>query len=56
MTDLLRRAGIDPIAADRRPISEILDDCIPEARWAEEKAAGKPYRPAVLLPKLEGGD
>lgn len=50
-SDLLRRAGIHPIALDKRPLSEVFNDEIPYRRWAREKAEGKPYRPPKLLPE-----
>lgn len=37
MDEILKRGGIDPVRADRRPLSEILEDEIPYARWAAEK-------------------
>ncbi len=51
MNDLLKRAGIDPIAADKRPTNVILGDEIPYKKWAREKAEGKPYRPQRTLPE-----
>ncbi len=32
----MRRGGIDPIRADRRPIEQIMNDFIPYGRWAME--------------------
>lgn len=34
--ELLRRAGIDPIRVDTRPLSIIMDDEIPYQRWERE--------------------
>ena len=31
--ELLRRAGIDPLRADSRPLAEIMQDHIPYGRW-----------------------
>jgi len=33
---MLKRAGIDPIRVDPRPLSEIMNDEIPYERWDEE--------------------
>jgi hypothetical protein len=40
-TELLRRGGIDPLRGDRRPLSQILNDEIPEKRWSDEAKARK---------------
>lgn len=36
MAEMIKR-GVDPLRFDRRPFSKILDDEIPEARWARER-------------------
>lgn len=35
--NVLRRAGIDPVAVDPRSLSEIMDDSIPYERWNREQ-------------------
>jgi hypothetical protein len=34
--ELMRRAGIDPVSRDPRPLAEIMDDYIPYGRFAME--------------------
>jgi len=34
---LIQRAGKDPIILDTRPLSVIMNDCIPYDRWEKEK-------------------
>ena len=36
--EALKRAGIDPITVDKRPLSEIMNDEIPYLKWAKEMA------------------
>ena len=33
---LIKRAGVDPVRVDPRPLSEILQDEIPYLRWSKE--------------------
>lgn len=35
--EIMRRAGRDPVWADRRPLSEIMNDEIPYERWENER-------------------
>jgi hypothetical protein len=37
--EILRRAGIDPVRVDKRPLSEVLDDYIPYAKWERQAEA-----------------
>jgi len=34
---MIKRSGKDPLLFDKRPLSEIMDDYIPEDRWQREK-------------------
>jgi hypothetical protein len=34
--EVLKRGGIDPVRLDRRALGAIMNDEIPEARWAKQ--------------------